>query len=392
MCEHMIKFRGCHGVVTVELAFDLSEALESWSHIRREMLKSVPDAFSRDEWAYLIAFLDPANLGKPFRESFGSHDETADCPNVIAAPLGPIGLWLPNNVSLLGPLMLILLSLTGSKLRMKAGSRSLDLAGEFLAFARSHSPRGALRDYLGACVTHEVFEHEDPRTAEMARQSRVRIVFGSDKAAEAIHSLPHPIDSVAVTFRDRRSEAWIEPERCNESVLRDLIKVFAIYGQAGCTSPSRVILLGADPSTAVRIRDQIVKLWPSVIRRRPAMNIVSDNVCAWQLARTTGWNSVLVAENQAVVSLGGYDLKTFPSLMEMRMIPSSRTEARARLPENIQTIGHALSNSADPAWMHLFSGSNITRFVPLNTMHHFETVWDGQDFRAQLFRVIRVQA
>jgi hypothetical protein len=197
---------------------------------------------------------------------------------------------------------------------------------------------------------------------------------------------------VAVTFGDKRSEAWIEVERCNETVLRDLIKVFAIYGQAGCTSPSRVILLGADPITALRIRDQIVELWTSVIRRKPAMSIASGNVCAWQLARTAGWDSVLVAENKAVVSVGGYDLKTYPSLMEMRMIPSCRTEARARLPENIQTIGHALSDSADPAWLHLFSGSNITRFVPLNTMHHFETVWDGQDFWAQLFRVIRVQA
>jgi hypothetical protein len=388
----MIKFRGHHGVVVVALAFDLTEMLESWSHLRAAMLKSVPDAFSRDEWAYLVAFLDPANLRKPFQQSFGEQEETADCPALLAAPRGPIGLWLPNNVSLLGPLMLILVSLTGSKLRMKAGSRSLDLAGEFLEYARAHAPRGALRDYLSACAVHEVFGHEDPRTAEMAKQSSVRIVFGSDEAAAAIHYLPHPIDSVAITFSDRRSEAWIELERCNEAVLRDLIKVFAIYGQAGCTSPSRVILLDADQTTAMRIRDQIVELWPSVIRRRPAMNVVSDNVRAWQLARAAGWNSVLVSENKAVVSIGGYDLQTFPSLMEMRIIPTHKAEARAHLPENSQTIGHALSNSADPAWLRLFSGSNIARFVPLNTMHHLETVWDGQDFWAQLFRVVRVQA
>jgi hypothetical protein len=391
MSEHLVKFRGKQGVVFVALPFDLTEMMESWSCVRAAMLKSIPDAFTRDEWAFLLAFLDSSNLRKPFQQSFGVQHETADSPVLLAAPRGPVGLWLPNNVSLLGPLMLILVSLTGSELRMKAGSRSLDLTEKFLDFARMNAPPGALYHYLTACAHHEVFGHDDPRATEMSRQSKVRIVFGSDEAVAAIHSLPHPIDSVAITFGDRRSEAWIELERCNETVLRDLIKVFAIYGQAGCTSPSRVVLLGVDQSRAVRIRDQIVELWPSVIRRRPAMNIVSDNVRAWQLARAAGWDSILVSENKAVVSVGEYDLKTFPSLMEMRVVPTHKAEARAHLTENIQTIGHALSNSADPTWLRIVAGTNIARFVPLNTMHHFETVWDGQDFWVQFFSLTRLK-
>jgi hypothetical protein len=390
MSEHMIKFLGHHGLVAVALPFDLTEMIESWSRVRGAMLRGVPESFSRDEWAYLVAFLDPANLRKPFQQSFGLQQETTDAPAILAAPRGPIGLWLPNNVTLLGPLMLILASLTGNPLRMKSGSRSLDLTGRFLDFARPSAERGALHHYLTTCARHEVFDHADPRMAEMSEQSAVRIIFGSDDAAAAIHSLPHSVNSVTITFGDRRSEAWIEQERCDEGVFRDLIKVFAVYGQAGCTSPSRVILLGADQTAAVRFRNRIAELWSSVISRKPAMNIASDNVRAWQLACAAGWESILAEENKAVISVGGYNLRTFPSLMEMRLIPTHKAEARTHLSENIQTIGHALSNSADPQWLRLFAGSNLARFVPLNTMHHFETIWDGQDFWLQLFNLTRL--
>ena len=119
------------------------------------------------------------------------------------------------------------------------------------------------------------------------------------------------------------------------------------------------------------------------------MNVASDNIRSWQLARAAGWDSVLVAENRAVLSVGDYTLPTFPSLMEMRIIPATPSEARTALPKNIQTIGHALK---DPlACLQSLDGTGVARFVPLATMHHFETVWDGQDFFAQLFTYTRVK-
>ncbi len=225
----------------------------------------------------------------------------------------------------------------------------------------------------------------------MAAHAAVRIVFGSDEAASAIHSLPHPVESSGISFSDRRSEAWLELDCCSDDVLRDLIKVFAIYGQAGCTSPSRVILLNASRDEALKVRDRLAALWP-VVLRRPSMNIASDNVRAWQLARAAGWDSVLVGENRGVLSVGEYTLKTFSNLMEMRIIPASLEEAQGQLPKNIQTIGHAVTNPAAAEWMELLSGTNVVRFVPLRTMHHFETLWDGSDFWQQLFTYVRVNA
>ena len=64
------------------------------------------------------------------------------------------------------------------------------------------------------------------------------------RSGEAVASLPHRTDSRIYIFSDRRSEAWIELSAVNDTVVETLIKVFAIYGQAGCTSPSRVSAVG----------------------------------------------------------------------------------------------------------------------------------------------------
>ena len=383
-------FRGPQGTVRVALPFDLQVLIGDWQKVRSAMLKEVPEAFSRDEWAYLATFLAKQSLLKPFQQSFGAGDACSGSESLLVRPRGLVGLWLPNNVSLLGPLMLIVVSLSGNAIRMKAGSRSENLTGVFLEFARKHAPSGPLATYLADSVVHEVFSADDARNREMAAASAVRIVFGSDQAAAAIHALPHPLESSGISFADRRSEAWLDPASCDDNTLRDLIKVFAIYGQAGCTSPSRAILINADRDFALQLRDRLLALWPAVLRGKVAMNVASDNIRSWQLARAAGWDSDLVNGFRGVLSVGSHKHPTYPSLMEMRILPATLDEAREGLPHNIQTIGYA---AKDPqVLLSVLRDAPIARFVPLATMHHFETVWDGQDFFAQLFTYTRVQA
>ena len=83
-------FRGTQGTVQVALPFDLKSLLDGWSKVRSAMLKEVPDAFSRDEWAYLVAFLGKESLMLPFEQSFGSPEAKAPtqfpCSRARAAP------------------------------------------------------------------------------------------------------------------------------------------------------------------------------------------------------------------------------------------------------------------------------------------------------------------
>src|ERR1044071_5041689 len=100
----------------------MSEALiAAWTRVQRAMIRTRPEAFTRDEWAYLIAFVDAERLRGGF--DFG--------PGVLPRPRGRVALWPPNNVSLLRQLTLILPTLTGNRVRVKAGSRAAEPASAF---------------------------------------------------------------------------------------------------------------------------------------------------------------------------------------------------------------------------------------------------------------------
>jgi hypothetical protein len=355
------------------------------------MTQQMPQVFSRDEWAYLITFLDHDKLLGTFEQAFGKSVSIASAPvSALARPRGPIAIWLPNNVSLLGPLTLILMSLTGNPIRLKGGAKSEDLTGAFLEFAIDQIDDGPLRTYLREHIYYAVFDRSDARNAEMAASATQRIVFGANTAAEAIHSLPHPLESSGFSFVDRSSEAWIEKTAEQDSVLRDLLKVFAIYGQAGCTSPRRVVLLDGNEDDVIELRNRLVELWPNVIKRKPAMHVASNNVMAHQWAAALGWKPRLAVDNAALFAAGGAELQGFSVMMGLMCVWAATEEALHSLPSNIQTIGHAFIKPEDQKWLRLLAHSRARRLVPIARMHHFGPVWDGQPFWLQAFEMVSV--
>ena len=382
MSSTMHIYRSPSGCSAVNLPFALDEVIEGWSSLRPIMARQVPETFTRDEWAYLITFLDSANLRRPFDESFGRLVETGREEIVrVIRPRGSIGIWLPGNVSLLGPLTMILLSLTGNRLRMKGATGAEDLTGTFLEFARSHVRSGALRAYLENDVRFDVFERNDARNQEMAAEADLRIAFGSNQAVRSILSLDHPLGSVGIAFADRQSEAWIETDAVSDALLSDLIKVFAIYGQAGCTSPRRAVILGATSVEATAIRDRVQALWPSVIRGVPAPHIASENIMWRQCAAAQGWDATLAPHNAAVLASGSADSQALQGQMVLAFVPADFDKAVETLPDNIQTVGYGVAAShIGERWLDMLGQTGVERLVPIGNMHHFGPVWDGQAF------------
>lgn len=393
MCEHLHYFAQPDGVLTLALPFPLEGVLRDWDGLRKQMIREVPEAFTRDEWAYLISYLERSQLLRVFTQTFGrpAVEPPPDGCYALARPRGLVAIWLPNNVSLLGPLTLILMSLTGNPLWLKGGSQSDDLTGVFLEFARHHVPVGVLKTHLETRVRHEVFERGDPRQAQMAAASDLRIVFGSDAAAATLHALPHPLESQGFSFVDRRSEAWLEAGAVDDDTVAQLLRVFAIYGQAGCTSPRRVVLLDADLAEAERFRDRLVEAWPRVIRNAPLPHVASANIMARQWAAALGWNARLTERQSAVMAVAARGIPAFETAMGLMIVPATCAEAESDLPANIQTIGHAFTNPRDAKWVQLVARTRIRRLVPLNAMHNFGPVWDGQPFWRQAFEVVGLQ-
>src|SRR5262249_16707671 len=152
----------------VQLPFHLHDVLEQWRQVRSAMIKSRPELFPRDEWAYLINFVSPSNLSRVFEQSFGKVVETRPSDlHALFRPRGGVAVWLPENVSLLGPLTLILASLTGNRLRLKSSSRTDDLTAVLLEFLRSSLTVGALKTYLQEQVELAQFDRQDLRNHAM---------------------------------------------------------------------------------------------------------------------------------------------------------------------------------------------------------------------------------
>jgi hypothetical protein len=374
------------------LPFEIEALLAGWSRLRSVMVRNIPEeAFSRDEWAYLVAFVDSDNLRAAFAQAF----DAPASQKWLWRPRGAVAIWLPSNVSLLGPLALVLTSLSGNPVRLKEGSESQNLTRAFLEFLRRHvkASDGPLYEILHQRITLETFDRHDPRNQEMASEAKVRIVFGSDEAAAAVEALPHPIDSVSFAFSDRRSEAWIEPAGVEDrALLGQLIKVFAIYGQAGCTSPRRVVIIGGARALAKRLRDQLVALWPEVIQRRPAMHLASANLLGYQLARAEGrFEPALTADRSALLAITDVDSHELAGPLSLALCQANTVEeAAANLPDNIQTLGHAFANVDDERWLRMLARTRVKRLVPIARMHHFGATWDGWAYFRQLFEEIEV--
>jgi hypothetical protein len=120
------------------------------------------------------------------------------------------------------------------------------------------------------------------------------------------------------------------------------------------------------------------------------MNLASANIMTRQWAAISGWSAALTDRHGAVLAVGDASLPELEGTAALSIVASSLDEAVAQLPENIQTIGHAVADPRAERWLRLLASTGIKRFVPLARMHHFGPVWDGFQFWRMLFEEVEV--
>jgi hypothetical protein len=372
------------------LPFNIPSIIEDWTKLRKAMIFSIPEQFNRNEWAYLISFLDAQNLHRIYHTLGKFTDNPEKEINFLILPRGITSLWLPNNISMLGPLMLIILSMSGNVVRIKTGSKSQDLVTAFIHFVNEHITDGQLKEYLNSKVRISSFDRTDQRNIEMADESQVRIVFGSNEAAHAIDCLPHPVNSIGIYFTDKQSQIWLDKDALTEDTIDNIIKIFEIYGQAGCTSPRKLIIIDGNEEDTLELKNRIIKRWPKIILRKQAQHIASSNIMAKQLGAVLGWDTELTENNGAVIAAGNFKLPSFSSFMLLPIMFGSLEETVQNCPDNIQTIGHNFSKSKIDYILSKIQNIKAKRLVPISMMHDFGPIWDGYEFFRQLFEVIEV--
>jgi hypothetical protein len=387
ICSH--SFQAVDGAgSSVLLPFNVSKLIEEWSGVRRKMFRGPLPGFTRQEWAYLIEFLSPGNLHSIFQETFGGlADEALDRKSTLVyTGRGPVAVWLPNNVGILGPLMIVLISLTGNRLHLKEGSRNGDITVEFLDFLRQGASVGWLGEYLADHVIVENFDRESPRNAQLAAVAMVRIAFGSDASVARIASLPSRPGAITICFGSKVSEIWLNGDHVSDETLSSVARTFSVYGTAACTSPQRVVLVDSDEDCARRIQQRLARSYGGVVRGVPEGHVASGTFLAYQLARALGIESEKTEGNKAVIALVSRANQVREGSYVLAITPESFADAVANRPVNLQTIGYDASDVTMLNKLILNAPLlGASRIVPIEKMHHFGHVWDGQSFWRHCF-------
>jgi hypothetical protein len=372
---------------------DEGEALlTAWRDVALTMSKTHPGEFSRNEWAYLIHFAGSSTLRPVLESTFGPMQPQSDNRSSPARyayiPRGECVVWLPNNVTLLGPLTVILLSLSGIRTTIKVGNRSDDLTTLWIDWLRQNCTSSRLSRWLSALTVIRA-DRSDPALLRASAEADVRIMFGSDETAEAIEGMPHRVGAQSFYFRDRSSQAWVDLSTFSDADVETLIRVFAIFGQMGCTSPQRVTLIGAGAADTRTVRDRIVRAWPTVEAAVPT-HLASSVIATTQLARALGWNAESTHGNCATVACGAASLPPVHGVRCLTVVGCEFDDALAHLPSNVQTIGIVALHEIGVPWTEALIERGVDRIVPLGRMHHFGPAWDGMEFWRNLFRVIEL--
>ena len=174
------------------LPFRLDGALEDWAALRSVMVKQKPDAFTRDEWAYLIGFLD-----REFSTASSARPSATANRSRRPAPRGRAPGRHGGRVA--------------AQQRQPARAAHTDPAEPhrqrrpdqgrlarrrpdppLFDYASTHLRPGELRDHLARNITVEVFSREDARNAAWASSARTRIAFGSTPASPRFRRCPIP--------------------------------------------------------------------------------------------------------------------------------------------------------------------------------------------------------
>ncbi len=376
----------------IVLPYDLQLFFSSIENMRQDMIRNKLKEFTRDEWAYLLSFLSTENLWKVFLNTFGSrlsHNDSATY-NCIYKPRGIVTIWLPNNVSMLGPLSYIMALLSGCQVVLKIGSSGENLSTPFYEYLimklNSH-----LREYIKTHTQIVTVSRDSPMLNDISYKSDVRVFFGSDDSWKNVSALKKKDSCVDIPFLDHVSEAWIEVSQVTDNLLKTFLKVFNIYGQAGCTSPKKLVLIGGSSSDAKIIRQNIISLWDQkTIPKNITPHIASQNLLAHQRALALGYDSLIADQNSAVFAVGDENKKYFSSYFFLPIFTGSLDWAINQLPANIQTIGLASPKDMELHMVGKLVNTNVKRVVGIDKMHHFGQFWDGYEYWRSFFECIEV--
>ncbi|MFF5173184.1 acyl-CoA reductase [Micromonospora sp. NPDC000089] len=324
---------------------------------------------------------------------------------VLAFPRGVVFHIPPANVDTIFVYSWALSALAGNTNIVRVSTRSAAAAEAILEVLNDSL---AEADPIVARTQRMItYGHDDAVTAQLSAACDVRVIWGGDRAVNAVRR--HPLAPAArdLTFPDRSSFAVLSVagwEAAPPAARRDAMASFANdaywFDQAACSSPRAVFLVG-DAARAEAVRAEFVTLLGEAVRNRgwdvDAAMAVEKRVGAYGLAADGGVSRMLFPDN-LVASLELDDPATAPrEWFGTGTFGFVNLTELAELAPFMQRRDQTLTHFGFPQdelveFVRLLGGRGIDRVVPFGSALTFAPVWDGYDLLREFVRLVSVSA
>ncbi|MEV4812853.1 acyl-CoA reductase [Micromonospora avicenniae] len=325
-------------------------------------------------------------------------------PQALAFPRGVVFHIPPANVDTVFVYSWALAALAGNINVVRVSPRSAAAADTILEVLNDSL---AEADPVVARTQRMItYGHDDEVTARLSAGCDMRVVWGGDRAVNAVRQ--HPLAPAArdLTFPDRASFAVLSVagwHAASPAARRDAVAGFVNdaywFDQAACSSPRAVFLVG-DAGRAESVRAEFVALLGAGARDRgwevDAAMAVEKRVGAYGLAADGAVARMAFPDNLVAtldlaapaaaprewLGTGTFGFVTVTGLAEL--VPFVRRQD--------QTLTH-FGFEADELreFARQLGGRGIDRIVPFGAALRFAPIWDGYDLFREFVRLVTVE-
>lgn len=356
-------------------------------------LRAVEGAAYLGLWLRRSALLDlvSRSLGDP--RALDGVVATTGGRSIATAPRGIVAHWTAGNVPTLAVFSLVQGWLSKNANIVKVPDSAADLMAEILDLVSEIEVDVAGRTIRGSVLSDAAvlvsFPSSDERAnRDLSRLADVRVIWGGERAVEAILALPRREAAEDLVFGPKYSFAVADASATEGEGVRTLARRVAtdavVFDQTGCSSPHVLFVEGGEAALR-RTAEALAEAFAGLTARfpRPPLDpgAAVDVIAARARHALDPDRDLIAPRGSEWTVLIGRDLRLEEPVFHRVLFVKSidRIERAATLvTRNVQTIGLAV---ADPDRRRAFAReaayAGAARCVPLGTMNNFDAPWDG---------------
>jgi hypothetical protein len=256
---------------------------------------------------------------------------------------------------------------------------------ELLGKVKNGSPRSGAELVRSLAIAR--YEHTRMDAGEaLSRAADVRIFWGSDESIRALESLPAKPEARSVAFGSKVSLMLIGASVLGmmdmPAIARRVAQDVSIFEQKACASPHTLFLETTDGAIVNAFAEELKRAMQAALRNLPKLPPSPREVCAiLELrARYDMFHKAWYSEGTEFSILLDDRFQLGPAIGN-RTLFLRAVERLDRVGElvtpQVQSVGILATTEQYERITSLLGDLGVERFVPIGTMTHYESPWNG---------------